>query len=125
MTIPLFCGDARRSLVIRRGMDSYGEEGSPDETSFTALNERITGDWGLGTGDWGLGIGDWEENNNSARAKRPATANSTQHFQGRKQDSAAVAIRLPPAFVDKSNHPVPLISENLQPALDEVFHARS
>ncbi|MEH1768886.1 hypothetical protein [Nostoc sp.] len=25
------------------------EEGSPDETSFTALNERITGDWGLGT----------------------------------------------------------------------------
>ncbi|MEH1764892.1 MAG: hypothetical protein V7L27_13865 [Nostoc sp.] len=23
--------------------------GSPDETSFTALNERITGDWGLGT----------------------------------------------------------------------------
>ncbi|WP_335062903.1 hypothetical protein [Nostoc sp.] len=31
-----------------------------------ALNERITGDWYF----------------YSARAKRPATANSTQHFQG-------------------------------------------
>ncbi|MEH1979820.1 hypothetical protein [Nostoc sp.] len=29
-------------------------QSSPDETSFTALNERITGDWGLGTGDWEL-----------------------------------------------------------------------
>ncbi|MEH1820970.1 MAG: hypothetical protein V7L31_18145 [Nostoc sp.] len=27
--------------------------------------------------------------------------------------------------VDQINHPVPLISKNLQPALDEVFHARS
>ncbi|MEH1779791.1 MAG: hypothetical protein V7K67_23585 [Nostoc sp.] len=77
MTIPLFCGDAGRSLVIRsrsvpqgRGTDSYGEE-------------------------------------------------------GRRQDSAAVVSRLPPAFVDKINHPVPLITKNLQPALDEVFHARS
>ncbi|MEH2362461.1 hypothetical protein [Nostoc sp.] len=27
MTIPFFSGDAGRSLVIRRGTDSYGEEG--------------------------------------------------------------------------------------------------
>ncbi|MEH2440867.1 hypothetical protein [Nostoc sp.] len=33
-------------------------EGSPDETSFTAKDERGAGDWGLGTGDWGLGTGD-------------------------------------------------------------------
>ncbi|MEH1897963.1 MAG: hypothetical protein V7K94_22210 [Nostoc sp.] len=64
------------------------------------------GDWGLGIGDWGLGIGNgelrrivgWVERSetqqsfdnvgfrsstqptpNSARAKRPAIANSTQH----------------------------------------------
>ncbi|MEH2032963.1 MAG: hypothetical protein V7K67_25605 [Nostoc sp.] len=24
-----------------------------------ALDERMIGDWGLGTGDWGLGTGDW------------------------------------------------------------------
>ncbi|MEH1920173.1 hypothetical protein [Nostoc sp.] len=70
MTIPLFCGDAGRGLVIRRGMNSYDEE-------------------------------------------------------GRRQDSVAVVSRLPPASIDKINHLVPLISENLQPALDEVFHARS
>ncbi|MEH1792016.1 hypothetical protein [Nostoc sp.] len=37
------------------------------------------GDWGLGIGDWGLGIGDWGlvYPLHSARAKRPATANST------------------------------------------------
>ncbi|MEH1920506.1 hypothetical protein [Nostoc sp.] len=23
-----------------------------------ALNERVTGDWGLGTGDWGVGTGE-------------------------------------------------------------------
>ncbi|MEH1783876.1 MAG: hypothetical protein V7K67_06955 [Nostoc sp.] len=32
----------------------FTRKDSPDETNFTALNERITGDWGLGTGDWGL-----------------------------------------------------------------------
>ncbi|MBE9105154.1 hypothetical protein IQ229_09450 [Nostoc cf. edaphicum LEGE 07299] len=36
-----------------------------------ALDERMTGDWYF----------------NSARAKRPATANSTQHFQARGQDA--------------------------------------
>ncbi|MBD6617835.1 2-succinylbenzoate--CoA ligase [Komarekiella sp. 'clone 1'] len=47
--------------------------------------------WGLGTRDWGLGTGDWEEKTtpshlsptpplpHSARAKRPATVNITQH----------------------------------------------
>ncbi|WP_143874094.1 hypothetical protein [Nostoc sp. 'Peltigera malacea cyanobiont' DB3992] len=31
MTIPLFSGNAGRSLLIRRGTDSYGEEGRRQE----------------------------------------------------------------------------------------------
>ncbi|MEH1920878.1 hypothetical protein [Nostoc sp.] len=53
------------------------EEGSPDETSFTALNERITGDWGLGTSIF---------TQHSARAKRSATANSTFQSGGSRQE---------------------------------------
>ncbi|MFW9260201.1 hypothetical protein [Nostoc sp. CALU 546] len=39
-------------------------------------------DWGLGTGDWGLGKqteSSFLLTQHSARAKRPATANSTHH----------------------------------------------
>ncbi|MEH2260675.1 hypothetical protein [Nostoc sp.] len=64
MTIPLFSGDARRSLLIQRGTDSYGEGGT------------------------------------------------------RLQYSVGFSLR---HYANEST----LIAKNLQPALDEVFHARS
>ncbi|WP_414515594.1 hypothetical protein [Nostoc sp. PCC 9305] len=64
MTIPLFSGDARRSLLIQRGTDSYDEGGR------------------------------------------------------RLQYSVSFCLR---HYANKST----LIARNLQPALDEVFHARS
>ncbi|MBN3891815.1 MAG: hypothetical protein HWQ43_22545 [Nostoc sp. JL31] len=64
MTIPLFSGDARRSLVMQRGTDSYGEGG---------------------------------------RKLQYSVGFSLRHY---------------------ANEPT-LIARNLQPALDEVFHARS
>ncbi|WP_375475957.1 hypothetical protein [uncultured Nostoc sp.] len=64
MTIPLFSGDARPSLLMQRSMDSYGEGGR------------------------------------------------------RLQYSVGFSLR------DYTNRPT-LIARNLQPALDEVFHARS
>ncbi|MEH2205199.1 MAG: hypothetical protein V7K53_14155 [Nostoc sp.] len=64
MTIPLFSGDARRSLLIQRGTDSYGEGG-----------RRLQYSVGL----------------------------SLRHY----------------------GNELTLIARNLQPALNEVFHARS
>ncbi|WP_143854041.1 hypothetical protein [Nostoc sp. 'Peltigera membranacea cyanobiont' 210A] len=41
MTIPLFSGNAGRSLLIRRGTDSYGEEGRRQEVGGRKLEYGV------------------------------------------------------------------------------------
>ncbi|MEH2131740.1 MAG: hypothetical protein V7K86_14130 [Nostoc sp.] len=104
MTIPLFSGDARRNLLIRRGTDSYGEEG-----------RRTFGERSVKPQDFGV----------SATFLRDTTRTTTISTS---QSKAAHSTRCLIYFLEvsnKINNSVSLNVVNLQPALDEVFHAGS
>ena len=92
MTIPLFSGDARRNLLIRRGTDSYGEEG-----------RRTLGDRSVEPQDFGV----------SATFLRDTTPTTTRCLIYFLEVS------------NKINNSISLNVVNLQPALNEVFHAGS
>ncbi|WP_334959800.1 hypothetical protein [Nostoc sp.] len=92
MTIPLFSGDARRNLLIRRGTDSYGEEG-----------RRTFGERSVEPQDFGV----------SATFLRDTTRTTTRCLIYFLEVS------------NKINNSVSLNVVNLQPALNEVFHAGS
>ncbi|WP_335029978.1 hypothetical protein [Nostoc sp.] len=151
MTIPLFCGDAGLSLLIRsrsvpqgRGMDSYGEEGRRQDSVAVAIRlppafvvEGGRRQEAGGRRSKSVGVEsptDLEPVNScSVGVLNPCSLWSRAvvtecSFPPASCPTLADSLTLrylPPAFLDKINHPVPLISENLQPALDEVFHAHS
>ncbi|MEH1853741.1 MAG: hypothetical protein V7L11_19165 [Nostoc sp.] len=143
MTIPLFCGDARRGLVIRsrsvpqgRGTDSYGEEGRRQDSVAVAIRlppafvDKINHPVPNGTKKsyklcsnwfptWRLGTHYRGAAASSGLTRGSSPSEYIPSLKTGNEVTQAFRLFLVPF------HPVPLISENLQPALDEVFHGRS
>ncbi|MEH1962089.1 MAG: hypothetical protein V7L05_19840 [Nostoc sp.] len=120
MTIPFFSGDAGRSLVIRRGTDSYGDEGRRLQYSVGnswrryAIAQLVESEKMSVLGNLAAEVA----------AKITAVFIYLNHIYCR-----GTALLCPDGVVylpgNSCNNPVGLIVVNLQPALDEVFHARS
>ncbi|GEM_PF-2355747 len=97
MTISLFFGDAGRSFLIRRGMDSYGEVSRRQRAQGRGLQ------YSLGC----FSIGEAAREQLVKTKKMPVFGN------------------LAPELADKINNLVGLNTANLQLATYEVFHVRS